>query len=237
MPQKQLSDLCKTLAEQGLTASLDGADRTVSAVNTIEDAQEGDITFLSNPKYAASVAGTKASAIILKDGIEVPKRLSAIRCPDPYAAVTVTIVTLHGYRRHPQWGTSDGATIAPNARVGTDANIAPGATIAEDVQIGDRCTIYPGCYIATGVTVGHDCVLYPNVVVYDYCALGDRVTIHSGSVIGEDGLGYAPVGDQWIKIPQVGTAVLGNDVEIGANCTIDRATLGQTEIGAGTKYG
>jgi UDP-3-O-[3-hydroxymyristoyl] glucosamine N-acyltransferase len=104
------------------------------------------------------------------------------------------------------------------------------------VVIGDRATIYPGVYIARGSRIGHDVTLFPNVVLYEQSILGDRVTIHAGSVIGEDGLGYAPVNGKWVKIPQVGNVVLGDDVEIGTDCAIDRATLGSTVIGSGTKF-
>lgn len=180
---------------------------------------------------------TKATAVILKDGIEVPRGLSALRCDDPYAGVTVSIVALHGYRKHPIWGTSDKATVHPSASIGANANIAPGVTIEAEVVVGDNCTFYPGVYVGDGVRIGDECALYPNVVIYDHCVLGNRVTVHAGSVIGEDGLGYAPKHEKWLKIPQVGRVVLGDDVEIGANCTIDRATLGQTEIGSGTKFG
>jgi len=235
--QRRLSELCQTLTDQGFPARLEGSDVVVRAVNTLERAREGEISFLSNPKYLNAVRETKASAVILKDGVPVPDGISAIRCSDPYAAVTVAIVTLHGYRKHPQWGLSEEASIDPSAKIGKTPNIAAGATIAADVRIGDNCTVYPGCYIADGVRIGHDCTLFPNVVIYDYCELGDRVTIHAGSVIGEDGLGYAPHDGKWIKIPQIGRAIIGDDVEIGANCTVDRATLGQTEIGSGTKFG
>ncbi|MCP4247155.1 MAG: UDP-3-O-(3-hydroxymyristoyl)glucosamine N-acyltransferase, partial [bacterium] len=155
---------------------------------------------------------------------------------DPYAALCMAIVTIHGYRRHPQWGISDKADVAESARIGSGGNIGPWTTIAEKVTIGENATIYPGCYVAAGCVLGDGVTLYPNVVVYDGSILGDRVTIHAGTVIGEDGLGYAPVGEKWIKIPQVGRVVVADDAEIGANCTIDRATLGQTEIGSGSKF-
>ena len=104
------------------------------------------------------------------------------------------------------------------------------------MTIGANATIYPGCYIADRCVIGNNVTLYPNVVIYDDSILGDRVTIHAGTVIGEDGLGYAPVGEQWVKIPQVGRVEVGDDVEIGAACTIDRATLGCTKVGSGTKF-
>ncbi|MFQ5494681.1 MAG: UDP-3-O-(3-hydroxymyristoyl)glucosamine N-acyltransferase [Phycisphaerae bacterium] len=237
MVSLRLTQLCTAMAEQGLKAELHGEDRLIRAVNTLDAACEGEISFLSNPKYTKNLKSTAASAVIVADDTPVPHRLSAIRCSDPYAAVTVAIIEICGHKTHPVWGVSDGAWIDPSAKLGRDANIAPGATVAAGVTLGDRCTLYPGCYLANGVALGDDCVLHPNVVIYNDCVLGDRVTIHAGSVIGEDGLGYAPHHDKWLKIPQIGRTVLGDDVEIGANCTVDRATLGQTEIGDGTKFG
>jgi len=235
--QLRLSDLCGHLIRAGFDARLDGSDCLVAGVNTLSDAKPGEVAFLSNPKYVAALAQTKASAVIVRSDVEVPPGVAAIRCADPYGAVTVAIIALHGHRRHPQWGRSPAAVIHPGAEIGANPNIAAGVTIDADVLIGDNCTLYPGCYIARGARLGNDCTLYPNVVVYDYCELGHRVTIHAGSVIGEDGLGYAPQGEKWVKILQVGRTVLGDDVEIGANCCIDRATLGVTEIGAGAKFG
>ena len=233
----RLSELQKVLDAHGFPTRLEGEDRLVRAVNSLEAASEGELSFLSNPKYHSFVRKTKASAVVVNDDVALPEGVSALRCGDPYGAITAAIIALHGYRRHPRWGISEGAVIHPSATLGAEPSIAGGATVAANVVIGDKCTIYPGCYIADGVRIGHDCVLYPNVVIYDHCVLGDRVALHAGSVIGEDGLGYAPKGDQWVKIPQIGNAVIGDDVEIGANCTIDRATLGQTEIGAGSKFG
>jgi UDP-3-O-[3-hydroxymyristoyl] glucosamine N-acyltransferase len=232
-----LSELCRRLREAGLPAELNGEDRTVRAVNTLEQAGPDEISFLSNVKYVSLLKSTRAGAVVVKDGVEVPDSLVTLRCKDPYAAITVAIVELHGYRRHPRWGRNPNADIHPTAIVGEDVHIAGGVTIAAGAVVGDRCTLYPGCYVGDRARIGRDCVLFPNVVIYDDCVLGDRVTIHAGSVIGEDGLGYAPRDGHWVKIPQVGRAVIGDDVEIGANCTIDRATLGETEIGAGTKMG
>lgn len=234
---RRLSQLCETLNRQGLSTELDGEDREIHAVNTLEEAGKGEIAFLSNPKYQSALAGTRACAVIVRPGVDVPAGVSALRCADPYAAVTVAMITLHGHRQHPQWGISDRATIDPSARIGANADIAAYVTVSAGASIGDNCTIYPGCYIADNASLGNDCVLFPNVVVYDGCVIGSRVTIHAGSVIGEDGLGYAPYEGKWIKIPQVGRTVIEDDVEIGANCAIDRATLGETRIGAGTKFG
>lgn len=232
----QISQLCRTLNERGFPARLEGDDRAISGVNTLELACGNEVSFLSNRKYLDAVSTSKAGAIILPDNVPVPDRVSAIRCDDPYAAVTIAIITLHGYRKHPRWGLSENAVISPSARIGENPNIAAGVSIAGDVTIGDNCTIYPGSYVGDRAQIGDDCILFPNVVIYDDCVLGNRVTIHAGSVIGVDGLGYAPKDGKWIKIPQVGRAIIGDDVEIGANCSVDRATLGQTEIGSGTKF-
>ena len=232
-----LTELCSIFNQNGLIASVEGDDRVVHAVNTLQDACEGEISFLSNPKYVQAATETKASAVIAKEGIALPTDSSVIRCSDPYAGVTLAIIKLHGYREHPAWGRSENAQIDPTARIGADPSIAPGATIAADVSIGDRCVLYPGCFVGRGAILGHDCILFPNVVIYDQSVIGSRVTIHAGSVVGQDGLGYAPVDKKWIKIPQVGRTVIDDDVEIGANCAIDRATLGETRIASGTKLG
>jgi len=242
----KLSELCKVLADNGLEPKLEGdvvegdvveGDVEVTAVNTLELAQTGEVSFLANPKYLPVMEKTKASVVIVARDAPVGKGLRVIRCSDPYAAVAVAVITIHGHRKHPQWGISEKAAIHPSAKIGSGANIAGSATIAADVEIGENCTIYPGCYVADRTRIGHDCVLYPNVVIYDDSRLGNRVIIHAGSTIGQDGLGYAPVGDKWLKIPQVGRAVIGDDVEIGANCAVDRATLGLTEVGSGSKLG
>jgi UDP-3-O-[3-hydroxymyristoyl] glucosamine N-acyltransferase len=229
--------LSQRLAEASFQNEVVGdAEAEIRAVSTLEDAKAGEISFLSNPKYNKQLETTKATAVIVGRDIEKRDGLSLIRCDDPYAAVTAAIILIHGHRKHPQWGPGQRAVIHPSAKIGTNANIGQGVTIAANVVIGDNATLYPGCYIADNVTIGHNVQLYPNVVIYDGCRLGHRVTIHANSVIGEDGLGYAKHEGQWLKIPQVGIAILGDDVEIGAGCTIDRATLGATVIGDGTKF-
>lgn len=232
-----LRTLAKHLSSIGMACTVEGEpDREIVGVATLEDAGPDEVGFLANPKYEAVLRTTAAGAVIVSKDQPVPDGLTVLRVPDPYAAVTAVMVQIHGYREHDQVGLSDRAVIHPSAIIGNSANIHHGATIESDVVIGNNAVIYPGVYIARGCRIGHDCVLYPNVVIYDRSILGDRVTIHGGSVIGEDGLGYAPVGEKWKKIPQIGAVELGDDVEIGANCTIDRATLGRTLIASGTKF-
>ena len=233
-----LAELCRTLEGHGMKPVLKGEGETpIRAVATLEDADEGEITFLSNPKYEKMLSGTHASAVVLKPQVASCDRLARLEVDDPYAAITALIVKLHGYRQHRRVVPDPSQShIASSATIGENASIYPGATIDEDVVIGKNAVIYPGCYIGPRCRIGHNLLLFPNVVIYDGTTIGDRVTIHAGSVVAEDGLGYAPVNGKWVKIPQIGNVQIDDDVEIGANCSIDRATVGRTRIGAGTKF-
>ena len=232
-----LAELAEFCTSKGIPCDVDGqGELAVSSVATLDDAGEGQVSFLSNPKYESQLATTRATAVFVKPDVQAPRPMNLLRTPEPYAAVTAAIIRLHGYRRHPQWGVSERAFVADTATLGANPNIAPGAYVDEDARIGDNVVLYPGAFVGRGCRLGNDVVLFPNVVVYDHCVLGDRVTLHAGTVIGQDGLGYAPFQGHWVKIPQIGNAVLGDDVEMGANCAIDRATLGSTTIGKGTKF-
>jgi len=233
----KLSELSDALAERDLPNRVEGdGDTPIHGVNTLADAVAGEISFLSNPKYAVQLEQTRASAVIAPEEAKLPPGLAAIRCQAPYNAMAGAAIVIHGYRKHPQWGRDPRSEIDAGARIGANANIGPFVTIARGVTIGANATIYPGCYIGDNSVIGDNVILYPNVVIYDDSLLGDRVTLHAGTVLGEDGLGYAPVGDGWLKIPQVGRVVIEDDVELGAGCTLDRATLGETRIGSGTKF-
>lgn len=232
-----VAELQRILAGHGLPAEIAGdATLTIQSVATLEDAQPGQISFLSNPKYEKLLATTRASAIVLKPDAPGPPSVTLLRTPDPYAAITALIVALHGYRKHRPTTSQGHPSIAPSAQIGENARIHPGATVDEDARIGRNVVLYPGAYVGPRCRLGDDVVLFPNVVLYDDTLIGNRVTIHACTVIGEDGLGYAPVGGRWIKIPQIGHVEIGDDVEIGANCSVDRATLGCTRIAAGTKF-
>ena len=236
--EKTLGELCAVLERHGMTAELVGdAHLRVSGVATLEDAQPGQVSFLSNPKYERLLDSTRASVVVVRPdqtGHDLP---NLIRTADPYAAITALIVEIHGYRQHRRVQPDpQRCLIDPTATIGQNASIYPGATIDQHATVGRNAVLYPGCYVGPRCRIGDDCVLYPNVVIYDDCVLGNRVTVHAGTVIGEDGLGYAPIGGKWVKIPQIGHVEIGDDVEIGANCAIDRATLGKTVIGSGTKF-
>jgi UDP-3-O-[3-hydroxymyristoyl] glucosamine N-acyltransferase len=235
--QATLEQLCETLCKHGMKPTLRGdGRRTIHGVATLEEAREGHLAFLSNPRYEKLLQTTQASAVVLRPNVAAPPHLDLIQVEDPYAAITALLVTLHGYRKHRRLRpASDSAFIDPSASIGANATIYPGVTIDEEVQIGAHAVIYPGCYIGPRCRIGDDLTLYPNVVIYEDTIIGHRVTIHAGTVVGEDGLGYAPVNGAWLKIPQIGIVEIGDDVEIGSNCSIDRATLGRTIIGAGTK--
>lgn len=236
-PAFALHDLARHLNACGMPCEVQGdGDKRIVAVNTLGDAGPDELSFLSNAKYVDDLKSTRAGAVIVGKDQEVPNGMTVLRAADAYAAMAMLVLHIHGWRKHPPSVGQFPAVIHPTAQIGPNANIHHGVTIAENVSIGRNAVIYPGVYIANDCRIGDDCVLYPNVVLYDGCVLGHRVTIHAGSIIGEDGLGYAPVKGKWQKIPQVGTVEIADDVEIGANCTIDRATLGKTVIGGGTKF-
>ncbi len=232
-----LHELDKHLNAAGMPCEVCGiGEKRIVAVNTLDDAGPDDLSFLSNAKYVEGLKTTKAGAVIVAKDQEVPGGMTVLRAADAYAAMAMLVLHIHGWRKHPAPSTSFPAVIHPTALIGPGANIHHGVTIAENVVVGRNAVMYPGVYVADGCRIGDDCVLYPNVVLYDGSVLGNRVTIHAGTIIGEDGLGYAPVKGKWQKIPQVGTVEIADDVEVGSNCSIDRATLGKTLIGSGTKF-
>jgi UDP-3-O-[3-hydroxymyristoyl] glucosamine N-acyltransferase len=210
----KLQDLAREI-EAELTG--DGSIDVTSAA-TLEDAQPGQLSFLSNPKYASQLSTTKASAVVVAPNVKADG-VALLKAKDPYYAFRQAVVRLHGFRKHPFTG------------VHPKAHVDPAATV------GEGTLVYPGVFIGPRAKIGRDCILYANVVVYDDCVLGDRVTLHSGTVVGQDGFGYATVQGVHHKIPQTGNVIIEDDVEIGANCAIDRATLGSTVIGMGTKMG
>ena len=202
---------------------------------TLTEACPGDISFLANPKYEKEMRSTAASAVVV--GPDVTNTQHAlIRCGDPYYAFMQIVVLLHGYREHEKVGISERASVAESAQIGENVDIHDFVVISSDVEIGANSRIYPNCTIGPGTRIGRDCTIYPNVTIYDGCTIGDRVTIHSGSVIGQDGFGYATHDGIHHKIPQIGGVIIEDDVEIGANCAIDRGTLGDTVIGRGSKF-
>ena len=208
----------------------------------IEEAGPGEITFLSNMRYKKFVRTTRASAIFLPPETaqaELAQRkapISIIHIADPYAAFQEVAEKFSTPRSVLARGIDSGASIAPSARVGRDVAIGPHVAIGNQTVVGERTALYPGVIIGDNVTIGHDVTLYPNVVVQDGCRIGNNVFINSSTTIGSDGFGFAPKEDgTYEKIPQRGIVVIEDDVEIGANCAIDRASLGETRIKRGVK--
>jgi UDP-3-O-[3-hydroxymyristoyl] glucosamine N-acyltransferase len=208
-------------------------DRTVSGVAPLADAGETQLSFLSNPKYAAQLASTRAGAILV--GNDVPgddERF--IRVANPYFAMASVVAKYFDRRPMPQ-GISPLASIAPTATLGANVAVGPFSAIGDDVTLADGVVIFPNVSIEAGSAIGEGTIVYPHVSIYDRSIIGKRCIIHSGVVIGADGYGFATEGGRHHKIPQIGIVRIGDDVEIGAGCTIDRAALGETVIGDGTK--
>lgn len=203
----------------------------------IEEAGPDAVSFVANRKYARALADSQAGAVIVSaaDAQQAPDRTLLI-ADDPYFAFRQAVVALHGFRPNPAPGISPLAFIDPSAQVDPGASVAPFAYVAARARVGAGTVLYPHVYIGPDAVVGRDCLLFPHVCVYDFCVLGDRVTLHAGCSIGQDGFGYATHRGAHHKIPQVGIAVLEDDVEMGANCSVDRATVGCTRIGKGTKF-
>jgi UDP-3-O-[3-hydroxymyristoyl] glucosamine N-acyltransferase len=231
----------QALAER-IGATLEGdASLTIEACRPIDDAGPGDVTFVANTKYLRHLETTKAGAVIVGGDVKCPPHLNRLVAKDPYFAFRQAMVALHGYRVHPEpmaaeGGVSDLACVHPEATIGEGCSIHPFAVVERNARVGARTVLYPGSYVAEHASVGEDCILFPNSVVYDHCVLGHRVTLHSCAVVGHDGFGYATHQGAHHKIPQTGVVVLEDDVEIGAGCAIERAAMGETRVGAGTKF-
>jgi UDP-3-O-[3-hydroxymyristoyl] glucosamine N-acyltransferase len=222
------------LAERlGCTLEGDGTIE-ISRVATIEDAGPGDLTFFANPKYAAELRTTRASAVIIGNGAE-PAPCAMLRTTEPYVTFAHA-VRLFANDEPPTPGVHPRAYVADGAVIASDASIGPLVVIAEGARIGVRTIVHPNVTIGRGVQVGEDCVIHAGVSIRERVQVGNRVVIQNGVVIGSDGFGFARRADgSHEKIPQVGGVVIEDDVEIGANSAIDRPAVGETRIGAGTK--
>lgn len=227
-----------TLAELAgqLGGQLEGdGTKIVRGANRIQDARPDEIAFLANPRYRHFMAATQAAAVIVAHDYQGPGQ-SLIRCQDPYFAYRQTMVLLYGFRSHPFSGIDPSARLDPSARIADGASVAGGVTICAGAEIGPRSVLYPGVFVGPDCRIGRDCIIYPNVVIYADTVIGDRVILHGCCVIGQDGFGYSTHAGKHEKIPPVGRVEIGDDVEMGAGCCVDRATMGATVIGPGTKF-
>ncbi len=213
-------------------------DETVKVNNLskIEEGKPGTLTFLANPKYTPHIYTTEASIVLVNKGFTPEGEIKAtlIEVNDAYACLA-QLLNMVNAARGEKTGIEEPSYIATSAHVGNDVYVGTFAYIDNKADIGDGCKIYPHCYIGENVKIGAGTTIYPGVKIYHDCVIGEHCTIHAGAVIGADGFGFAPHNGQYVKIAQIGNVVIEDDVEIGANTTIDRATMGSTTIHRGTK--
>ena len=206
----------------------------IQSARILQEAQAGDITFLDNPKQAAKLTQSKASAAVVPAGVSANGK-TLIQVADPLMAFVAIVQHLQGKTVSPPTGIDPRAAVHASAQIGAEPSIHPFAVVGANTVIGQRCRLHPGVVIGKNCRLGDDVTLHPNVVIYDDTVAGDRLIIHANTTIGADGFGYRFQQGRQVKIPQLGNVVLGNDVEIGANSAIDRSTFGSTVIGDGTK--
>ena len=210
---------------------------TVNRLAKIEDAAAGALSFLANPKYEQYLYNTKASIVIINNDqvLSAPVTATLIRVANAYSGITVLLEKYNNLKLD-KHGIEQPSYIHPSASIGKDVYVGAFAYIGPNVKIGDNCKFYPGVYIADDVVIGNNVTFFAGVKVYFDCVIGNNVIIHAGSVIGSDGFGFAPSTDgTYTKISQIGNVILEDDVEVGANTTIDRATMGSTHIHKGVK--
>jgi len=214
------------------------ATAVVKQFGKIESAMPGEISFLANPKYEDFLYTTKASVIIVNESLVLKHKIEAtlIRVPDAYAAFATLLTKYQEMKNENLVGIQTPSFIASTAQLGEQNFIAAFAYVGENVQTGNNVKIFPNAVIGENVSIGNNVTLHAGVIIYSDCVLGNNVTIHSGSIIGSDGFGFAPKADgSYQKIPQLGNVIIEDDVEIGSNTTIDRATIGSTIIKKGVK--
>jgi len=220
------------VAQLGGSAVGDAA-RRIDGVAPLDSAGSSDISFLANPKYRSQLAQTHAGAVVVDEKIELPEGLTAIRSSNPYLYFARVVALLNPPRRFPA-GISDRACV--EGEVAATAHVGPGAVIEAGAVVMDEAIIGPNSVVRQGARIGKRTRLMANVSVYENCSLGDDCIVHSGVVIGADGFGFARSAErEWVKFPQIGAVRIGNNVEIGANTSIDRGAMTDTIIGDGVK--
>ena len=214
-------------------------DARIGSLARIEEAGNGSLSFIANPKYEEYLYSTRATVLIINESMKVsgPVSPTLIRVKDAYSSLAFLLEKYNELvARDGKRGVEQPSFVAPTALVGADGYIGAFAYIGDNVVIGERVSIYPGCYVGDNVVIGADTILYPGVRIYKGTRIGSRVVIHAGTVIGSDGFGFAPQKDgTYRKVPQIGHVEIADDVEIGANTTIDRATMGATVVRRGVK--
>jgi UDP-3-O-[3-hydroxymyristoyl] glucosamine N-acyltransferase len=228
--------LSELAAQTGASCAPADAEIEIAGAAGLDLAGEGQVTFLSNPRYTAKVNTTGASAIYLAEDVELRRtNIAVLRAKDPYLAFTRALILFHP-RPSLAPAIHVSAVIDPSAKVAPSAFVAAHVAIGRDVQIGERVQLHPNVAISDNVTIGDDSVIHSGVAIRENSILGSRVTVHNNAVIGSDGFGFAKDEERrWLKIPQTGRVVIEDDVEIGAGTTIDRASTGETRIKRGAK--
>jgi UDP-3-O-[3-hydroxymyristoyl] glucosamine N-acyltransferase len=207
----------------------------IHGVAEIDKAREGELTFLANPKYKEYLDRTRATAVVIDSKTDVDPTIPCIKVPDAYFGFLQAFLMFNKPKKLLQPGIHPSAVVHETAKIGKETAIGAHVYIGANVEMGERCQIFPNCVILDDTVVGDDCILYPAAGIRENTRIGNRVIIHNGAIIGSDGFGFAPFEGKFHKIPQVGRVVIENDVEIGANATIDRATLGETVVKQGAK--
>jgi UDP-3-O-[3-hydroxymyristoyl] glucosamine N-acyltransferase len=214
------------------------ANASVTSFGKIEEAKAGQLAFLANPKYEEHLYTSQASIIIINEELELKQPINAtlIRVPDAYSAFAALLAKYQEMITQQMTGIQQPSYIAKTASYGQNIFIGAFAYLGENVTLGDNTKIFPNAFIGDNVKIGNNTIIHPGVKIYKDCVIGNNVTIHAGTVIGSDGFGFAPQPDgSFKKVPQIGNVVIEDNVEIGANTTIDRATIGSTIIKAGAK--
>ena len=209
---------------------------TVHTFAKIEEGVPGAISFLSNPKYTPYIYDTQSSIVLVNNDFIPEKEVKAtlIKVNNAYESLA-KLLNLYEMSKPKKTGIDPLAYIAPTAKIGENVYIAPFACVGDNAEIGDNTSLHPHATVGSGAKVGNDCILYPHATVYHDCRIGNNCILHAGSVIGADGFGFAPSPEGYEKIPQIGIVILEDNVEIGANTCIDRATMGATIIRKGVK--
>lgn len=221
-----------------LKGTVEGNPETIlNTIAKIEEGREGALSFLANPKYEPFIYTTGSSAVLVRNDFKPAKEVKTtlIRVADPYQSIAI-LLSMYEQAKPVRKGIHPTAIIEPGATVGNDVYIGAYAFIEMNAVVGDGCNIYPHAFIGEGARLGNNCTVYSGAKIYKECVVGNNCILHAGSVIGADGFGFAPVaGSNYMKIPQIGNVVLEDNVEVGANTCIDRATMGSTRLRSGVK--
>ncbi len=225
----EIAEIC------GATVEGDGSVELVGPA-PLEEARGDQVSFLGNPMYRSELESTRAGAVLLAHGVEVERRdVALLRCENPNTSFSRVIEEFLAPEARPAPGVHASAFVDPTAELGAEVSVGPNATVCAGARIGARTIVHGNVFVGPNAEIGEDGELHPAVVLGAGVQVGRRCRIHAGTVIGSDGFGFDPTPEGWVKIPQCGTVEIGDDVEIGANCAIDRGRFQATKIGSGAK--